>query len=206
MSTSAPLTLAAQRRIAPCVFVTLACVIAVPVRPSVAQSVVAAQNDTAAARLFLFSVGGGFAKASSTPLNTTTLGYTLQATAALRTPIPLLRIRADGIFSEPGATRVSAFTGSAVLSAPARWAAAPYLMAGGGAYAEQGGRMSAGWNFGAGISVATGGGTRLFMESRIHAYRDPLRGQPYIVPFGATSATHAAYSYLYQPLTFGFRF
>lgn len=206
MFTPVLLTLATQRRVASCAFVTLACVIAVPVRPIVAQSVAAVQSDTASERLLLFSVGGGFAKVSSTPRNNTTLGYDLQATAALRTPIPLLRLRVDGLFSDAGATRIHAFTGSAVLSAPARWAAAPYIMAGGGAYAEQGGRMSAGWNVGAGVSVATGGGTRLFMESRIHAYRDPLRGQPYIVPFGVTSATHAAYSYLYQPLTFGFRF
>ena len=206
MSTSAPRRLAAQRHLASCVVVTLACVIAVPVQPIVAQSGAATQRDTAPERLLLFSVGGGFAKTSSTPMSNTTLGYDLQATAAIRTPMPLLRLRVDGLFSDAGVKRIHAFTGSAVLSAPDRWTAAPYLMAGGGAYAEQGGRMSAGWNVGAGISVATGGGTRLFMESRVHAYRDPLRGQPYIVPFGVTSATHAAYSYLWQPLTFGFRF
>jgi hypothetical protein len=206
MLTSAPLTLAAQRRLASCVFVTLACVIAVPVRPIVAQSGAAAQRDTAPERLLLFSVGGGFAKVSSTPLSSTTLGYDLQATAAFRTPIPLLRLRIDGLFIDAAATHFHAFTGSAVLSAPARWAAAPYLMAGGGAYSNPGADMSAGWNVGAGISVATGGKTRLFMESRIHAYRDPFKGQPYRVPTGVTFDTHEAYSYLYQPLTFGFRF
>jgi hypothetical protein len=206
MSTFVLLSLATRRRFASCAIMTLACVVAVPVRPIGAQSIAAAQRDTAPERLLLFSVGGGFAKVSSTPRSNTTLGYDLQATAALRTPIPLFRLRVDGLFSDAGVTRIHAFTGSAVLSAPARWATAPYLMAGGGAYAEQGGRLSAGWNVGAGISVATGGGTRLFMESRVHAYRDPLRGQPYIVPFGVTSVTHEAYSYLYQPLTFGFRF
>jgi hypothetical protein len=40
--------------------------------------------------------------------------------------------------SEAGATRIQAITAIAVLAAPAAWTVLPYLMAGGGGYAEMG--------------------------------------------------------------------
>ena len=205
MNIAASVTAPAGRRIRCRLVGLVAFAFALPVHQSGAQSPPAAASDTVPERLVLFSLGGGFAKASSTPRSNSTQGYSLQATASLRTPIPLLRLRADGLFGDAGVTQLKAFTGSALLSAPNRWAVAPYVMAGGGAYAEQGDRMTAGWNVGAGFSVEMGRKTRLFMEARMHAYRDPFYGQPYIVPGGVVNDRHPKYSYLYQPLTFGFR-
>jgi len=51
-------------------------------------------------------------------------------------------------------------------------------MAGGGGYAEMGKGVAAGWSLGVGVSTRTGRQT-LFLESRAHAYRDALNGQPY---------------------------
>ena len=64
--------------------------------------------------------------------------------------------------------------------------------------------MTAGWNLGIGLNVRAGNQI-LFMESRVHSYRDVFRGQPYRVPFGVTGTQHDAYNYLWHPLTFGFR-
>ncbi|MDP1857895.1 MAG: hypothetical protein Q8K82_04445, partial [Gemmatimonadaceae bacterium] len=62
-----------------------------------------------------------------------------------------------------------------------------------------------GWNLGVGVSVRTGRQT-LFMESRVHAYRDALSGQPYVVPNGVVADRHNQYTNLWHPLSFGFRF
>lgn len=170
-----------------------------------AQSTFTPSSDTLPARLLRFGIGGGFAKTSANPLSRTTHGFNLQATIALRTPLRPLRLRFDGLLSDAGATQVQALTASAVLSAPARWAATPYVLAGGGGYAENSGRTTAGWNLGVGLSVRTGRQT-LFMESRVHAYRDALSGQPYVVPNGVVADRHNQYTYLWHPLSFGFRF
>ena len=150
-------------------------------------------------------VGGGFAKTSSTPLNPNTHGFNLQAGLAIRTPLAPLRLRVDGLYSEGGRTRVEAFTAGAMLSAPARWTIAPFLLAGGGGYAENGAGLTSGWNLGAGVNLRTGR-LALFMESRVHAYRDALAGQPWLVPNGVVAAQHESYRYLWHPLTVGFRF
>jgi hypothetical protein len=78
-------------------------------------------------------------------------------------------------------------------------------MAGGGGYAEMGKGVAAGWSLGVGVSTRTGRQT-LFLESRVHAYRNALNGQPYLVPFGVVNLRHEKYTYFWQPLTFGFRF
>ena len=183
----------------------LACTAAVPMCLVGAQSTVTSSSDTIPARLLQFGIGGGFAKTSENPLSRTTHGFNLQATIALRTPLRPLRLRFDGLLSDAGATQVQALTASAVLSAPARRAATPYVLAGGGGYAENSGRTTVGWNLGVGFSVRTGRQT-LFMESRVHAYRDALSGQPYVVPNGVVANRHNKYTYLWHPLSFGFRF
>lgn len=109
----------------------LACTVSVPMCLAGAQSTVTSPSDTVPVRLFQFGIGGGFAKTSATPLSRTTHGYNLQATIALRTPLRPVRLRIDGLLSDAGATRVQALTASTVLSAPARWAATPYVLAGG---------------------------------------------------------------------------
>jgi len=68
----------------------------------------------------------------------------------------------------------------------------PYLMAGGGGYAEMGKGVAAGWSLGVGVSTRTGRQT-LFLESRVHAYRNALNGQPYLVPFGVVNLRHEKY-------------
>ena len=87
-----------------------------------------------AQRLLQGSVGGGFAKISSTPLSRTTHGCNLQASLATRRPFDPLRIRFDGPFGDAGNTQVQAFTGGATLAAPARWTVSPFALAGGGGY------------------------------------------------------------------------
>jgi hypothetical protein len=44
------------------------------------------------------------------------------------------------------------------------------------------------------------------MESRVHAYRDALAGEPWIVPNGVVANHHDTYRYLWHPLTVGVRF
>jgi hypothetical protein len=170
-----------------------------------AQDTTTAPRVAAPERLVQVSLGGGFSKVSSSPLSRTTHGFNLQAALAVRTPFSPLRLRLDGIFSDAGNTQVKAFTASAVLAAPTLRKVGPYLLAGGGGYLENSGRMTAGWNLGLGLNVPVGGQV-LFMESRVHAYRDALAGQPYVVPVGVVGNTHEAYRYLWHPLTFGFRF
>jgi hypothetical protein len=151
------------------------------------------------------SIGGGFARASASPVSTGVHGFSLQAALAIRTPLQPLRFRVDGSLSDAGSTRVSAFTAGVMLSAPARWNVAPFLMAGGGGYAQKGASLTSGWNLGLGVNLRAGSQT-LFMESRVHAYRDRLAGQRWVVPNGVVSARHEAYTYLWHPLSFGFRF
>jgi hypothetical protein len=178
--------------------------LALPVQMS-AQDTATAPRVAPPEHLLQTSLGGGFSKVSSTPLSRTTHGFNLQAALAVRTPFSPLRLRLDGLFSDAGNTQVKAFTASAALAAPARWRVGPYLLAGGGGYIENSGRMTAGWNLGLGLNVPTGGQV-LFIESRVHAYRDAFAGQPYVVPVGVVANTHEAYRYLWHPLTFGFRF
>ena len=184
---------------------TLACTFALPLQFVSAQDTATVSRPAPPERLLQVLVGGGFAKTSTTPLSRTTHGFNLQAALAIRTPFEPLRLRLDGLFSDAGSTQVQAFTASAVLAAPARWTAAPYLMAGGGGYMENGGRMTAGWNLGLGMNVRAGR-QALFMESRVHAYRDAFAGQPYLVPNGVVGNVREPNRYLWHPLTFGFRF
>src|SRR5688572_10100934 len=183
----------------------LACALALPMALATAQDTTSASQKVGPDRLLQLSFGGGFAKVSSTPLSQTTNGFTLQAGLGVRTPVPSLRLRFDGLFSDAGTTQVKAFTAGALLSAPSRWKASPYFLAGGGGYIDSGARMTAGWNLGLGVNVRAGDQI-LFMESRAHWYRDAFAGEPYRVPFGVVVDRHEPYKYVLQPLTFGFRF
>ena len=184
----------------------LALTLLVPLQVSRAQDTSSAQKRSTTERPLQLSLGGGFAKTSSTPLIRNTQGYNLQASLGMRTPLRPLGLRFDGIFSDFSNMRVSALTANLTLSAPSRWRAVPYLLGGGGAYVDNSvSGMTAGWNLGIGLNVRAGD-QLLFMESRFHSYRNSFAGQPYFTPNGATAFQHASEKFLWQPLTFGFRF
>ena len=184
---------------------TFAFTIGLPLSAVRAQDTAVTTRARAPEHLLQWMIGGGFAKTSSSPLNQNTHGYNLQTGLAIRTPLDPLRFRLDGLFSDAGNARVQALTLNAVLAAPTKWKASPYLMAGGGGYMENGARMTSGWNLGIGMNVRVGEQI-MFMESRVHSYRDAFAGQPYRVPFGVVSGTREPDRYLWHPLTFGFRF
>lgn len=183
----------------------LAALVLLPRFELAAQLTTSATPDTGASPRWQLSLGGGFARVSDTPLSRTNQGYTLQAGLGMRTSLPALRLSFDALFTDAGATRVSALTGNARLAAPVSWSARPYLVAGGGAYKDHDTQTTAGFNLGVGITVRAGRQV-LFMESRFHSYRNVYGGDPYVVPNGVVTKRQANQLYLWHPLTFGFRF
>ena len=183
----------------------LAALVLLPRLELTAQLTTSATPDTGTSPRWQLSVGGGFARVSDTPLSRTNQGYTLQAGLGVRTPLPALRLSFDAMFTDAGATRVSALTANARLSAPVSWSARPYLAAGGGAYKDHATQPTAGFNLGLGMTVRAGR-QLLFMESRFHSYRNVYGGDPYVVPNGVVTKRQSNQLYLWHPLTFGFRF
>jgi hypothetical protein len=179
--------------------------LALPQAAASAQAAASSSADSTPSRALQLSFGGGFSKVSSSPLSATNQGYSLHGALGLQTPLRVLAVQLEGLFSEAGATRVGAVTASARLSAPDSWNARPYLVAGVGGYRENGASVTAGFNLGIGANVRVGGQT-LFMESRMHSYRDALAGQPYVLPRGVVDLRRNRQQLLWQPLTFGFRF
>jgi hypothetical protein len=104
------------------------------------------------------------------------LGYHGLLAVTVAPPKLPVRLRFDGLHAQWAAAgqaaRISALTANLVLPL-ARWdgarPAAPYLIAGGGAYAAQSAGLRPGWNVGAGVDVRLGGRV-LFLESRYHAW------------------------------------
>jgi hypothetical protein len=104
------------------------------------------------------------------------LGYHGLLAVTVAPPTLPVRLRFDGLHTrwavDGRATRVSALTANLVLplaGGDGVRPAAPYLIAGGGAYAAQGSGLRPGWNVGAGVDVRLGGRV-LFLESRYHAW------------------------------------
>ncbi len=170
-----------------------------------AQAPTQVNGDASDSRLLQFSVGGGFSRVPSNPLSRTNLGYNLQASLGVRTPVEPLRLRVDGLVTEAGVTRMTALTASASLSGPVRWSTRPYLLAGVGGYSENSGKTTAGFNVGLGADLRVGKSV-LFMESRFHGFRDAAAGQGYLVPNGVVKARRDGTQYLWNPVSIGFRF
>lgn len=205
MLLSATTSISACRAPRSMLFSLLTSLLLLPPVELAAQAATVVESDSTSPRRLQLSIGGGFAKVSSSPLNRTNQGYQMQAGVGIESPFRPLRLSVEGLFSEAGSTRLGSVTANAILTAPVPWSARPYLVTGGGAYSENGSRITSGFNFGLGLNARVGDQT-LFMESRFHTYRDAYAGQAYVVPNGVVATRRGERRYLWQPLTFGFRF
>jgi hypothetical protein len=134
------------------------------------------------------------------------IGYAALATLEVRTPVHILRIRADGLFANWGGSdqRLTSLTASVVGAPPVRWRAAPYVMAGGGGYAVPNQAVSRGWTLGAGLRFPAERSV-FFVESRVHAFdigESGLRRSG----LSPSNATYNRWRYTYTPLVFGIQF
>jgi hypothetical protein len=151
-----------------------------------------------------FGLGGGFAQNppfyNLSPSSST--GYAARANLELRTPLPFLRLRGEGLFAAwSGGQRMSALTASAVAAPAVRWRAVPYLVGGGGGYAlANGGGLRPGWTLGAGLRLPIGRQALMF-ETGMHVIDTGDRVAP-----PNLSPAPGRWQYTYTPLTIGWRF
>ena len=123
---------------------------------------------------FSLGVGGGFAQADQG------VGYTLLSTLEFPSPVSVLRPRADVFYSNYGSWPwVAGVTGNVLLTPFSSTRVAPYLLAGVGAYLEDGSNPKAGTTFGLGLRLP-GQFRSIVIESQAHVYLlDHPRGQVY---------------------------
>jgi hypothetical protein len=114
---------------------------------------------------FSLGVGGGFAQADQG------IGYTLVSTLEFPSPVRMLRPRADLFYSNWGRwPNVAGLTGNVLLTPFSTKRVAPYLLAGVGAYLEEGANPKAGATFGLGLRLP-GALRSVVIESQAHVYR-----------------------------------
>lgn len=151
-----------------------------------------------------FGLGGGFAQNppfyNFSPSSAT--GYAARANLELRTPVPFLGLRGEGLLAAwSGGQRMGALTVSAVAAPAVRWRAVPYVVGGGGGYAlRNGGGLRPGWTLGAGLRVPIGR-QALVLETGMHVIDTGDRLAPPNV-----SPAPQRWQYTYTPLTIGWRF
>ena len=169
---------------------------------------IAAQTacDTAVdVRAVHLGIGGGFAQGA--PLNRgADIGYSATASVEVGTHVRFLRVRAEGLYANwgPDLARVSALTASIIASAPVRWPAAPYVLAGAGGVTVPNEALARGWMLGTGLRFP-GRGYTFFVESRMLAFAIGEAGLRRAgVPVG--SAQYNRWQYTATPLVFGVQF
>jgi hypothetical protein len=130
---------------------------------------------------FSLGVGGGFAQADQG------VGYTVLSTLEFPSPVRMLRPRADVFYSNWGRwPNVAGVTGNVLLTPFSTARAAPYLLAGVGAYLEEDSKPKAGATLGLGLRLP-GALRSVVIESQAHVYRlDQPRG-PIDIPPGAVN-------------------
>ena len=162
-------------------------------------------SDSAAPRRLTFGIEGGFAQSPPLgPLGPGAVGYAAQAVAELRTPLPWVRLRGDGLFASWGADqRLTALTAGLVVEPATRWRALPFVSGSGGGYALPGVGRAPGWSLGAGVRVPIGRQS-FVVESRMHAI---LVGDEAVrAALGGGWAGGDRWRYTFTPLLLGVRF
>lgn len=154
-------------------------------------------------RLLLGGIAGGFAQGPASLYDARTIGYNLQASLALRTPVRLLRVRTDAGFMNWGANRLTAVTINALLTPSLRSGVRPYALVGGGAYSELGSGTAGGWSVGAGLRVPMHR-SALLLESRVHHFRDTRFGE--VRPYPLSLEERGRGRVIWTPVTFGVEF
>jgi hypothetical protein len=174
-----------------CLFAYATTVVAVAARSAHAQQRVE--------RPLSIGVAGGLSRTSGGT------GYHAVAALELQTPVSPMRLRAEGLFADwdgVGVTRVSALSGSVVLTPVPRGKVLPYALAGAGGYATSGAGLRSGWSLGLGLRLPDAG-SHLFVESRLHAFRWDGRD----LPQGHPAYTRAdTWKYVWMPFSLGIRF
>jgi hypothetical protein len=189
------------RRVAPVSLVVLAFA-----AEAGAQAPPSAASEAAPTPPVSFGVAGGFAQGTPFGIGATDIGYAALATAEVRTPLRALRLRGDGLFANWGRHHHAyALTAGALALPPVRWAAVPYVSAGGGVYAlGLGARPSPGWTLGGGLRLPAGRRT-VFVESRMHAVSVGRRDLDRVgVP--EYGVRYLRWQYTYTPLVVGVQF
>jgi len=145
-----------------------------------------------------FSVGfaGGFSRGSSSPFNSSTIGYYVLTTLEFPSPLRVFRPRADGFFADWGGEHVTALTANVLFTPVSGRRVAPYALAGAGAYSMPGSAVKSGWTLGAGLRLP-GELRALTLESRVHAY---VRANRREVP------PESRWRYVFTPIGLGIQF
>lgn len=150
-------------------------------------------------RRFTFGIAGGLSRASAGT------GYHAVAALDIRTPLRVLGLRAEGLFSDVsgvGVTRVSSILGSATIKPFPQSIFAPYAIAGAGGYATSGAGLRPGWSLGLGLQLPDLA-PHLLIETRVHAFRWDGRN----VPAGTPAYTsYDSWEYVWMPISLGIRF
>lgn len=145
---------------------------------------------------FSVGLGGGFARGSSSPLSSSTIGYYVLTNLEFPSPVRVFRPRADVFFAEWGGEHVTALTANVLFTPVSGRLVAPYALAGAGAYSMPGSAVRAGWTLGAGLRLP-GELRALTVESRVHAY---LRANGQGIP------PESRWRYLFAPIGLGIQF
>jgi hypothetical protein len=149
----------------------------------------------AAANGFSLGLAGGFARpsSSSSPFNSTNLGYYVLGTLETPSLFRVFRPRIDGFYADWG-EHVSSLTGNLLFIPVAGKRVAPYILAGAGAYAAPGSAVKAGWTLGAGLRLP-GELRTITIESRAHVF---LKDRP--------QDNSQRWRYLFTPIGLGIQF
>jgi hypothetical protein len=147
---------------------------------------------------FSLGLGGGFAKGFATPFSGSTIGYYVLPTLEFPSLLRVLRPRADLLFADWGASRVTAFTGNFLFTPLSGKRIAPYALAGAGAYAVRGSPLKSGWTLGLGLRLP-GEAHAITIESRVHAFLAPKNNFP-------SFDTGSRWRYVWAPIGLGIQF
>ena len=130
---------------------------------------------------FSLGVGGGFAQADQG------VGYMVLSTLEFPSPVRMLRPRADVFYSNWGRwPNVAGVTGNVLLTPFSTTKAAPYVIAGVGAYLEEDSKPKAGATLGLGLRLP-GALRSVVIESQAHVYRLEQPRGPTDIPPGASN-------------------
>ena len=147
---------------------------------------------------FSLGLGGGFARGSTSPFNSTNFGYYVLSTLEFPSPLRAFRPRADLLFADWG-EHVTALTANVIVNPITGRRVSPYLLAGAGAYSMPGSAIKPGWTLGAGLRLP-GDLRAITIESRVHAF---LRGSQQNLP---ASGTDSRWRYVWAPIGLGIQF
>ena len=141
---------------------------------------------------FSLGLASGFVRGEATRFNPSRLGYYVQTSLEFPSPVPALRVRADGIFADWDSGDMSALTANLLLSPMPGKRIVPYALVGAGGFVSNGAKPKAGWGLGVGLRL-TGEARTITIETRIHTFiratprpvgESENRWQPVFTPIG----------------------